>query len=75
MNVRMLTSVRGDVVLTPDYSIPTYSGRPWRIVLTRLFGLPNTAPRPDESHFKQCRVLFVDDDNYGAPRAYWVPDN
>lgn len=53
--------------------IPTFSGREARKALVALWGLPNACPRQGEDLFGNCRVLFVDDENGGAPVAYWIP--
>ena len=53
--------------------IPTFSGSEAREALVRLWGLPNSCPRPGESLFGNCRVVFVDDENDGVPVAYWIP--
>ena len=55
-------------------TIPTFKGREAWKRLTRKWGVPNSCPRPKESNFGRCRVVFVDDDNDGEPMAYWVPD-
>ena len=59
-------------MLEPDLDVPTYRGAEKRKELFRRWGAPNAAPRPGESLFAQCRLLFVDDDS-GRPIAYWVP--
>lgn len=53
--------------------IPTYYGRAKYRELFARYGVPNSAPRPGESHFGRCRVLFVDDAADGQPMAYWSP--
>lgn len=54
-----------------DHDIPTYTGDDARKALCSKYGLPNAAPRPGESFFGDCRVLFVDDYDDGKPVAYW----
>ena len=62
-----------EVFVLPELDIPTFHGTEERIRLTRLYGLPNSYPEPDESLFGRCRVLFVDDFRDGKPVAYWSP--
>ena len=57
----------------PELSIPTFYGEEKRRELTRRWGLPNVYPRPGESPFGHCRVLFRDDDRSGEPVAFWAP--
>jgi hypothetical protein len=63
-----------------EHRVPVFSGPRARRALVALFGLPNSAPTPDEwkrdgalAPFRTRRLLFVDDWDAGQPRAVWLP--
>lgn len=51
--------------------LPTFRSQTMRRILTDLFGLPNAAPRENETPWGTRRVVFVDDADDGRPIAYW----
>lgn len=70
-------AIRG---IDAEHCVPVFSGRRARRALVALFGLPNSAPTPDEWNrhgalacLRTRRLLFVDDWNDGQPCAVWLP--
>lgn len=58
-----------DWQVPPDLPIPTRYGLDARRELAQRYGLPTVAPRPRQSPFRDCRVLFHDET--GEPVCYW----
>jgi hypothetical protein len=66
--------------IDPWYKVPIFRGQAARGALTKLHGLPNAAPEQSglegirEEFSRECRLLFVDDDQSGRPMAVWLPE-